>query len=395
MTTPALIDPSTLKAARARAGLELGELAERLGVSGGAERVRTWETGEARPSFAQARKLSAILRVPFAALFMPPAALGPSELPDLRTVGARRRTFSLDLLEVYDDALRKQAWVREVREERGFEAVAFVGAAPAPGTVSDAGVSAGAAAILKLLELQPSDRQAARDQDAFLSLLVRRAEDAGVLVLRSSTVGANTHRGLSVEEFRGFAIADAFAPLVFINTADAKTAQAFTLIHELAHLWRAETGISQPSLEAPKHVAVDAESICDAIAAEVLVPARHLEAAWQPREPLAPNADRLRRSFKVSGLVIARRALDLGLVSRRAYTPYVAEQLRLSSVRKPASTSGPPFALMVAMRNGATVTDMVGRALRGGEILWRDAGNLLGVSPSTLAQLTSYQGFAG
>lgn len=109
-------------------------------------------------------------------------------------------------------------------------------------------------------------------------------------------------------------------------------------------------------------------------------------ASWRPGESLAANADALSRKFKVSRMVIARRALEASLVVRDEFDPYWREQLRLASAR-PKREGGPPFAPMVRLRNGATFTEMVARAVRGGELLWRDAAALLGVNIRTLAAL--------
>src|SRR5690606_12316638 len=103
------------------------ELARRLQLAGGAERIAEWEQGKARPTFAQARQVAKVLRVPFASLFLHPDALGPDEVPDLRTIG-NHPTFSLDLLHVYRDAQRKVGWARKFRQQRGFEPLTFVGA---------------------------------------------------------------------------------------------------------------------------------------------------------------------------------------------------------------------------------------------------------------------------
>lgn len=388
MKHEAFIQPSTLRAARQRAGLDREELARRLGVVGGESRVARWEEGSARPSFAQAREIARLLHVPFASLFLPPAALGSVDVPDLRTIGARRG-FSVDLLDMYRDAQRKVAWVRDVRQQQGLAPIPFVGAGR---LARDADVvRAGAAAIVGFLAVTPADRHSAGDPEDYTRLLVGRAEAAGVLVLRSSTVGTNTHRGLDVEEFRGFAISDELAPLVFVNTADAKTAQVFTLIHELAHIWRAETGVSQPALAPSEQSVRDGEAICDAIAAEVLVPESALRPAWQKGESLASNADRLRAQFKVSRMVLARRALDLGLVGRDEFDPYFSELMRIARAQPKAKGGAPPAATMVKVRNGATVTDMVTRAVRSGEMLWRDASRLLGVGVPTLARLVDQQ----
>ena len=415
MKQEAQINPETLKHARKREGLSIAALAAKLTVVDAETKLRAWESGASLPSVAQARALAGHLHVPFTMLFMSPAIVHADEaLPDLRTVSPRgesgkaatkRKRFSSELRDVYQDALRKQGFVHEQREAQGSEPLAFVGSGRGADSYAD-----GARAIRSLLAVTSADRANASHAERYLSLLVRRAEAAGVLVLRSSTVGANTHRSLDVDEFRGFAIADDLAPLVFINTADAKAAQVFTFIHELAHLWRAETGISKASLDASNEEA-DAEAFCDSVAAEFLVPARELQGAWislgQPislsgKKSLKDNVERLFRAFRVGRFVVARRALDLKLTTRREFGPYFKEHyraaLKLESLvsltgKKANAKSGPvPQGLLINLRNGESVVGTVTTALRNGEVLWRDAGRLLGISMNALEKLARLDG---
>ena len=99
--------------------------------------------------------------------------------------------------------------------------------------------------------------------------------------MRSGVVRHDTSRKLDTKEFRGFAVSDRLAPLVFINTTDAKAAQIFTLAHQLAHVWIGASGISNPHLKEaripPKN---EIERFCNRVAAELLVPTVGLENLW-------------------------------------------------------------------------------------------------------------------
>src|ERR1700730_487444 len=89
----------------------------------------------------------------------------------------------------------------------------------------------------------------------------------------------NSYRRLDPQEFRGIALADARAPLVFINGADAKAAQMFTLAHVLAHIWLGQSALSDVTpIAAPEH---DVERWCSAVAAEVLLPLDALRAEYR------------------------------------------------------------------------------------------------------------------
>ena len=139
-----------------------------------------------------------------------------------------------------------------------------------------------------------------------------KAEDAGVMVMASSIVSSNSSRKLDVDEFRGFALADDLAPLVFLNGADSKAAQMFTLVHELVHVWLGESGISDAKAgNIPEH---KTERWCNQVAAELLVPLTELRREYDPDSEALDEIQRLARLFKVSTLVALRRLFDAGFI---------------------------------------------------------------------------------
>lgn len=161
--------------------------------------------------------------------------------------------------------------------------------------------------------------------------------------MRSGIVGNNTHRPLSVDEFRGFVVADPYAPVIFINGKDARAAQIFTLIHELAHIWLGASGVSNERLGDTHHRDADVEKICNATAAEFLVPASELRTRWKGDIDFSTQVRDLTRVFKVSGVVIARRATELKLVSwEEFFAFYQREREAWATTTKKASLSDTP-----------------------------------------------------
>src|SRR5262249_18547916 len=213
---------------------------------------------------------------------------------------------------------------------QGNHPLSFVGSAKL-----NSDIEATAAAIRTALGFDLEDRR--KTWTDALRYLIQQADALGILVMVSVVVGNNNYRKLDSAEFRGFALADDLAPLVFINGADSKAAQMFTLAHELAHLWLGRTALSDVRpVTVPTH---DVEHWCSQVAAELLVPLAVLRVEYEPGGDLRSALDRLARRFKVSTLVILRRIHDArGLTRDQLWQAYQQELQRLGA--KPRRSGG-------------------------------------------------------
>jgi len=303
--TQALIHPVMLRWARERLEWPPEYVARKLPVK--PEKFALWELGKAYPTFRQAQMLARTLRIPFGYLFLskPPDETLP--IPDLRTIRDEYYfQLSVDFLDTLNDALRKQDWYRDYLQREGAEPLPFIGRY----SMDDPVVTV-AKDICSTLEVDDKLRRNARNWQDFLTLLIEKVEFAGILAMRNSVVKNNNRRPLSVKEFRGFALSDRMAPVVFINSRDAKAAQIFTLAHELGHLWIGESAISSPDLaHGSTEEEYQIEKFCNQVAAEVLTPQADFLQRWNNHKNLEENIAEITRYYKVSSVVVLHRALE-------------------------------------------------------------------------------------
>lgn len=232
-----------------------------------------------------------------------------------------------------------------------------------------------------------TDDRVGKTAESFLSHLFAKAEEAGIMVLKCGTVRGNPHRPLNPEEFQGFALCDELAPLIFINGADFQAAQVFTFAHEIAHLWIGQSGISAQTLvpDAKAHASV--EQVCNEVAAEVLVPRQELCARWQRDDGVSRNSEREARHFKVSAVVVARRALNAHLIRNDEYLAYYKAQVKLWQGSPKPDRSGGDYYKSVPIRVGRTFAGTVVREALEGRLLFRDAAQLLNINPGKISEL--------
>lgn len=359
------IKPEMLRWARERAGLEVEELCRRF------PRYPAWEEGERPPTRPQLEEFARVARVQIGALFLdqPPDETLP--LADFRTISSRSlKRSSPDLIDTVRLCELRQEWYRDYAHATGEEPLPFIGSARINSSVEKT-----AARIRDVLGFDSEKRARLSTWGEALRRFVEQTEAAGMLVMINGVVGINTHRKLDPREFRGFALTDNMAPLVFINGADTKAAQMFTLAHELAHLWLGKSALSDssPADVVPEH---SVERWCNRVAAELLVPLAVLQAEYRKNRNLAEEVGRLARYFKVSTLVILRRIHDAGHLSPQRFQKLYRDELeRLKALPK---GGGGNFYWANVARTGRRFARALVASTLEGHTLYRDAHRLLG-----------------
>ncbi len=351
----------------ARAGYELPEFAEKY------PRISDWLSGAKQPTVKQLEDFSHKVHLPFGYLFLPKPPSETIGFPFFRT-GKKEGTNRVSL-NVYDtilDLQRRQEWLSEYLQDLGNNPLPYVGSfdhhVHPMAIVQD---------IRSTLRLGESWAAGCATWEDALDTLVRKIEEIGIIVVFNGVVGNNTHRVMPVAECRGFVLVDEYVPFMYVNSADAKAAQLFTIMHELAHIWLGKSAGFDFRQLMPADDPI--ELLCDQIAAEFLVP----EALLRPHWTGIADIRKLATKFKVSQIVIARRALDLGLISRAAffgfYNAYMADFIR----KKEAQGSGGDFYATARKRISPTFAGYVDSAVKTDRLPYRDAYKLTGLHGNT------------
>ncbi|MEA3363733.1 MAG: ImmA/IrrE family metallo-endopeptidase, partial [Thermodesulfobacteriota bacterium] len=356
--------------ARQRAGLSVEDLRRKF------PKVADWLRGELAPTLKQLEAFARMTRTPVGFFFLPEPPDISLPIPDFRTMVAERPVSpSPDLLETIYLCQQRQDWYRDYAHLYGEEALAWIGS----GTV-EADVVEVAARLRNIIGFDLTERQRCATWGDALRFFIERVEKTGVLVMVSGIVGSNTHRKLSPEEFRGFALVDSHAPVIFINGADSKSAQMFTLAHELTHLWLGEAGVSDSQVVRWPEKGV--EYWCNAVAAELLVPLEAVLQEYRPEERIEKEIQRLAKKFKVSTLVALRRIFDLGGIdSETLWQIYRDELDRLQQLNKGGAGGGDFYRTLGTRDSKRFVRAVIGSTLEG-QTLFRDAFRLLGIRKS-------------
>jgi Zn-dependent peptidase ImmA (M78 family) len=360
------LNPEMLRWARQRAGRTQQDLTAAF------PKLARWERGDELPTLNQVERFAKAVHAPVGFLFLPEPPVESVPIPDFRTAGNVHKLHPTpDLLETIYICQQRQEWYRDFARTVGEGPLAFVGSANINFPIVTA-----ADTIRHALGFDVDARRQMPTWTDALRHFIDQADMLGVLVMCSGVVLNNSHRHLDPQEFRGFAMADDLAPLVFINGADTKAAQMFTLAHELAHIWIGQSAVSDSQALLLPDMKV--ENWCNRVAAELLVPLAVLRAEYNRVSELSYEVTRLARLFKVSSLVILRRIHDAGgLTQDELWQAYDLELARLRAIPR---GSGGNFYLTQAARVSKRFARALVISTLEGQTLHRDAFRMLGFS---------------
>lgn len=386
MATKAYITPNVLKWARESARMTEEIAASKVSVS--VDKLAEWEKGEKQPTIRQAQILAKAYKRPFSILFLPEIPRDFQPLQDFRKNGSK--PLSTSSIFIIREIQQKQSWISETNEENGEAPLPFVGRFS-----SNDNPKVIANNILETLGITAGNYESNNPIREWIT----KAEAKGIFISRTSFI--HSRLKLDSEELQGFAIADPYAPFVFINSDDWNAPQLFTLVHELAHIWIAETGISN-NIELDLKKTSDFNKIelfCNEIAANVLMPETIIKNLEMSVYKDSKSVFKTARAIGVSSFSFLVRALNLNIISLPVYKRLKTEsdvdfkEFLKKEVEKKAkqkakeNSGGPNYFLLQLNRNSRLFTQTVLDSFKGGSIEPTLASNLLNVQTNKFPKL--------
>jgi Zn-dependent peptidase ImmA (M78 family) len=337
--------------------------------------VKDWAEGIKNPTVKQLEDFTHKVHVPFGYLFLNKPPQEKLSFPFFRTGKENTQKVSLNIYHTIQMIQDRQNWLVDYLEDSEFPDLNFVGKF----SVNDNYLQI-IRDIRRVLDIDFDWAQQFSNWEQALDFLTTKIESAGIIVTFNGVVGNSTNRKINVEECRGFVLINNKAPFLFINSSDAKAAQMFTLVHELAHVWLGESAGFDNDHMLPADDPI--EILCDKVAAEFLVPEIYFREKWET----AKNFKYLSRIFKVSPIVIGRRALDLGLISKQDFFLFYNEYVAEIRDKRDSQPGGGDFYKTARKRVSLRFASFVNSAVKQNKILYRDAYRLTNLKGDTYAK---------
>lgn len=385
------VNPDIIRWARETAGLTLEEAATKIdlqqarGVSA-VDRLAALESGDDQPTRSLLTRMAKHYRRPLLTFYMTAPPRKGDRGQDFRTLPEDYSDTDEALLDaLIRDVKARQSIVRAMLEdEEDTESLPFVGSLR-----MSQGVSAVSSSIRQIIRIDKAEFRAKPSAyDAFM-LLRNRVEAAGIFVLLIGNLGSY-HTAIDLEIFRGFALADDIAPFVIINDQDAYSAWSFTLLHELAHIWLGQTGVSGLKAE------LSIERFCNDVASEFLLDTSELEALDVNKRTDLESAKRRISEFamdrKLSASMVTYKLYRMGSIDFESWKTlseifrkmWIAGRNERRIRAREQESRGPDYYRIRRQRIGKALLEIVDIMMRTGAITTYKAAKVLGVKPKNV-----------
>lgn len=356
--------------------------------------IQKWRSGDSQPTFNQLEKISKALGIPLGYFFLHTPPNEDLSIVEYRTIDSIALTKpSRNLIDTLHDMEQIQDWMHNYLLSTESEKLIFVGALKNQTNSIEI-----AKYIRHLLGMQVDWFKSAKTADESFTFLRNAMSNAGVIVMMSGIVENNTHRPLQIDEFRAFALVNEYAPLIFINSNDSINGKVFSLIHEFVHICIGENSLFNDRYSTGQKVD-KTEIICNAVAAEILVPIELFTKEWFSESEDADTTVRissLAKAFKCGDTVIARRALDRQLITHEQYETISKEGVKRYKEylqrKKERKEGGGDFYRTVASRIDQRFLRMLLSSVQEGTTMYTDAFRLTNTNRSTFTTLAEKVG---
>ncbi|MCU0436035.1 MAG: ImmA/IrrE family metallo-endopeptidase [Bacteroidia bacterium] len=333
---------------------------------------KAWMEGTKNPTVKQLEAFAKKVHIPYGYLFLDQPPREKIPFPFFRNNKADTSFINVNVYDTIHILQRRQEWLSNYLRENGFQRLGFAGSVTIKSSVNTV-----VASIRKQIGLNENWAAGFTSWEEALKHLVGCIEEAGIIVVFNGVVENNNTRTIEVDECRGFVLTDEYAPFLFINNSDSRAAQMFTLIHELAHIWTGHSAGFDNDKMLPANDPV--EKFCDAVAAEFLVPEKTFIHYWKE----TPDIRKASRHFKVSEIVIARRALDSRVITKKDFLAFYHEYKSRELKKKEDQSPGGDFYATTRKRISPTFAAHIQNAVKSGRLLYRDAYKLTGLKGDT------------
>lgn len=311
MIVRAPVTPAVMKWARETARYTLRESANQLKRP--ISDIEEWENGKLLPTMPQARRAAKLYRRPLAAFYLPAPPKGWQILRDFRTLPSGSEIeYSREFEFLIRLVRTRQEWISSYLNNQGYESIDIYNYDHINFVPLEL-----AEVIKQHIQITVGDIENCKSKYDALRLWIKKSEDSGIFIFRG--------RNIDLEEARGFALVDDYAPCIFINSNDAYSAQIFTIVHELAHLWINQPGISNLEKQGskPDKESFEIEQFCNQVAAFILLEPNMFIQKWSEiyheKSSIEDNINNISNYFKVSRTTIARRLLQESIISSKRY----------------------------------------------------------------------------
>ena len=335
-----------------------------------------WKNNEKQPTFNQIEDFSKKTRIPLGYFFLDTPPVEQYPLLKFRTINSATKTNpSRDLIDTYYHMTAVQDWMREYLIEAGNEKLNFIGSLK-----NEKKADKIAAVIRSTINLENDWYTKSKTSENSFNILRQCFEEIGILVMKNGIVGQNTHRPLDIQEFRAFTLLDDYAPLVFINNKDKDGGQLFSLLHEIVHIWLGINSFYNDTHGISFNID-PLETICNAVAAELLVPRENFIERWNDGNNMVieENIDKLVKHFKCGRSVIIRKAYDNKLITMEQFKELTNYIIAVYRKDKPKSKGGDHYKTLESRYSPRFILALA-NSINEGRTLYKEVSKLTGAN---------------